>query len=108
MTLNNFRTLTTKLGKLIHVFIKEVCSQYNTTELPHEMAVQGRREVALAKRSDTSTVSKQRLKSSHKKLNLSTYKYHALEDYPNMIAMYSTTNNSSTQTVSVFFTKHTN
>jgi hypothetical protein len=87
------------------MFIKEVCSQYDTTELPHEMAARGRREAALsAKRSgtDAQEASKIRLTSNRKRLNLSTYKYHALGDYPDLIARYGTTDNASTQTVRVF------
>jgi hypothetical protein len=87
------------------MFIREVCSQYDTTELPHEMAARGRRETALsAKRSgtDAQEASKIRLTSNRKRLNLSTYKYHALGDYPDLIAKYGTTDNASTQTVRVF------
>jgi len=32
-------------------------------------------------------------------LNLQTYKYHALGDYPNMIRRFGTTDNYTTQTV---------
>jgi hypothetical protein len=104
-TLNEFRAVTTTLGKSVRTFIKEVCSLYNTTELPHEMAARGRREVALAKRSRKPGASQMRLKSVPKQLNLSTYKYHALGDYPDLIARYGTTDNASTQTVRVFI-KH--
>ena len=38
-----------------------------------------------------------------KPLNLSTYKYHALADYPNMIRQYGTTDSYSTQLVSCSF-----
>jgi hypothetical protein len=92
------------------VFIKEVCSQYNTTELPHEMAARGRREAALAaKRSNTATpgASQRKRGAKRKELNLSTYKYHALGDYPDLIARFGTTDNASTQTVRVFLIKNT-
>jgi hypothetical protein len=86
------------------MFIREVCSQYDTTELPHEMAARGRRETALSAKgssTDTQEASKIRLTSNKKQLNLSTYKYHALGDYPDLIARYGTTDNASTQTVRV-------
>jgi hypothetical protein len=51
--LNDFRTLTSALGRSVRMFIKEVCSQYNTTKLPHEMAARGRRLAALTTKSDT-------------------------------------------------------
>lgn len=50
-TLEEFRTLTSSLGRSVRIFIKDVCSQYDTTELPHEMAARSRREAALVKKS---------------------------------------------------------
>lgn len=109
-TLNDFRALTTTLGRSVRAFIKEVCSRYATTKLPNEMAARGRREAALAakrsaKRADTGapegSPGKKKKKSTPKKLNLSTYKYHALGDYPDQIASFGTTDNSSTQTVRI-------
>jgi hypothetical protein len=99
-TLNEFRTITSTLGKSVRIFIKEVCSRYDTTELPHEMAARGRRQMVLAKRSQMPGPSQIRLTASRKNLNLSTYKYHALGEYPDLIARFGTTDNASTQTVS--------
>jgi len=107
-TLNDFRAATTTLGRTVRMFIRGVCSQYDTTELPNEMAARGRREVALAaKRSNASTPAapKKRQQAKPKKLNLSTYKYHALGDYPDLIAKFGTADNASTQTVHVFLSK---
>lgn len=101
-TLNDFRMATSTLGRSVRVFIKEVCPQYNTTELPHEMAARGRRQAALTKNSKTPSVTQRKLKSTHKKLNLSTYKYHALGDYPDLISRFGTSDNASTQTVIIF------
>jgi len=91
------------------MFIKEVCSQYITTELPHKMATHSRKESALvgkrsAKKPDTGApgASKRKQKSAtSKNLNLLTYKYHALKDYPDQIANFGTMNNTNTQTVRV-------
>jgi hypothetical protein len=104
-TLNEFRAVTTSLGKSVRTFIREVCSLYNTNELPYEMAVLGRRDITLVKRSRKPGASQIGLKSMPKQLNLSTYKYHALGDYPNLIARHGTTDNASTQTVRVII-KH--
>ena len=41
-TLDDFRAVMSALGKSVHMFIKDVCSLYNTMELPKEMAAQGR------------------------------------------------------------------
>lgn len=67
------------------------------------MAARGRREVALAKtqNSDTPEVSKKKT-SLPKKLNLSTYKYRALGDYPDQIAQFGATDSASTQIVRDF------
>src|SRR6267154_5221543 len=51
--LNDFRALTSTLGRSVRIFINEVCSQYDTTELPHELAARGRRAAAIAKKSDS-------------------------------------------------------
>ena len=91
--------------------MKEVCSEYNTTELPHEMAARGRREASLATMKthhDTGKPQATQKKQTpiRKDLNLSTYKYHALGDYPDLIAWTGTTDNANTQTVRIFNQKH--
>jgi len=116
-TLNDFKTLTSTLGRSVHIFIKEVCTQYNTTNLLYEMATHGRRAAAMAthgkraapvmaKKSDSARASYKKKKktrtSKRKQLNLSTYKYHALGDYPNQIAQFGGTDNASTQMVRGF------
>ncbi len=101
-TLNHFKTVTSTLGKSVRVFIKDVCSQYDITELPHEIATRGRRQAALTKKPDMIGAPGRRLKSTRKEINLSTYKYHALGDYPDIIATFDTTDNTSTQTVRCF------
>lgn len=107
-TVRSFRTVTSTLGRTVRLFIKEVCSQYDTTELPHEMAAHGRKEAkkqatlaVLPKISDAATPSKRKLTSTRKILNLSTYKYHTLGDYPDLITRSGTTDNASMQTVGI-------
>lgn len=102
-TLAFFDTATVVLGQSIRKFSKTTCSSYHTTELPQEYATRGRRTAALASRQPIS-VKEGKKKSTGpkvKKLNLETYKYHALGDYPNTIRRMGTTDNFSTQPVSI-------
>ncbi|KAG2065227.1 hypothetical protein BDR04DRAFT_1130454 [Suillus decipiens] len=73
-TLDFFDTATIALG-----------NHYYTTELPHEHAPQ------------VPTKGKERAGPKFKSLNLSTYKFHTLGDYANMIRRAGTTDNYSTQ-----------
>lgn len=102
MMLKEFRTLTSSLGRWVYIFIKDVCSQYDITKLPHEMATCSRREAVLVKKSGIPSAPQQKPASTCKHLNLSTYKYHMLGNYPDLIAQFGTTDNASTQTVRFF------
>jgi len=106
-TLNFFDTATATLGQTVRKFLRTTCEYYHTTELPHESAVRGRREASLAsKQLASSSKGKGKAVSSGpklKKLNLNTYKYHALGDYPNTIRQFGTTDSFSTQVVSSHF-----
>lgn len=87
------------------------CAAFNTCELPREEAARGRRKAATAakkgqaKRGEmTETGKKAKKKGPLRKLfNLYTYKLHALGDYVKNILLYGTTDNYSTQVVSIFF-----
>ena len=70
-----------------------------TYELPQETAARGHRTAALTAKDGKSSaiVSLQR---KERKLNLSTYKYHALGDYPATICEMGMTDNYTTQPVS--------
>ncbi|KAG2064475.1 hypothetical protein BDR04DRAFT_1130754 [Suillus decipiens] len=100
-TLNFFDTATVVLGQMICKFIQTTCKYYYTTELPHEYASCGRWEAVLASKHIDSDPKGHgnRVTSGpkHKKLNLNTYKYHALGDYPDTIRQFSTTDSVSTQ-----------
>jgi len=99
--------MTGILGHSLRVFLREVCANYDTRELPHEETARvGRRVISTAARARadarsvaptlspvTSTGPKQR------KLNLSTYKLHALGDYPSTIRHFGTTDSYNTQLV---------
>jgi hypothetical protein len=100
-TLVLFDAATDYLGCAARKFERTTCKYYQTTELPQEHAARGRRTAALSAKQGHAIP----LGSSHpriKKLNLSTYKFHALGDYPNTIQMFGTTDNYTTQTVSAW------
>lgn len=96
-TLTDFDAATSYLGDAVRKFQRTTCMTY-TTELPQEHAAHGRCAAALAKQGcSISTHSDPKFKT----LNLTTYKFHALGDYPNTICHYGTTDSYNTQTVSL-------
>jgi hypothetical protein len=105
-TLVFFDSATVVLGKTIRKFSQTVCSHYHTTELPHEHAACGRWMAALAAKQPQNAQGRA-VGVKVKLLNLQTYKYHALGDYPNTIQHMGTTDSYSTQPVSVCINKVT-
>lgn len=94
------------LGETVRKFSQTVCSHYHTTELPHEHAARGRRQAQLAVKQPH--IAQGRIAGPKaKSLNLQTYKYHALGDYPNTIRRIGTTDSYSTQPVRISFIKAT-
>lgn len=96
-----FETATTALRKSIQQFMKTTCEYYRTYELPQETTVRGRRKAAVSGRGG-GVQGMVNLQRKERKLNLSTYKFHALGDYPNTIREMGTTDNYTTQPVSLF------
>ena len=106
-TLTRMESVTTVLGKELRNFADITCSAFSTVELPKERAARGRKQARKeAKSSDRSNVTATPLavgskaRKKKKKLNLSTYKVHALGDYVRTIRMFGTTDSYSTQIVS--------
>ncbi|PCH39704.1 hypothetical protein WOLCODRAFT_86451, partial [Wolfiporia cocos MD-104 SS10] len=108
-TLTVFTRATESLGDSLRAFVNTTCEAYDTQELPKEHAARGRRTAAMRERgkgkaTDTNASSETANELSNgpkiKKLNLSTYKLHALADYPQAIRQFGTTDNYSTQVVS--------
>ncbi|KAH7921017.1 hypothetical protein BV22DRAFT_1107414 [Leucogyrophana mollusca] len=103
-TLTFFDATTISLGQTVRKFQHTICDHYDTRELPQEYAARGRRTSALASKQAQSGHEKnpesktKRTGPKRKKLNLNTYKYHALGDYPNTIRRMGTTDSYSTQT----------
>jgi hypothetical protein len=81
---------TVRLGNLLRSFQQDVCSQYQTFDLPSEEAARARRKAAAAKK-DGVVASKGKGKESAagsrklRKFNLNTYKTHALGGYAKAI-----------------------
>lgn len=101
-TLSFFDTTTAHLSHSVQIFQATTCSTYQTTELPQESASRARRYAALVAKDPQRATGRENATTSVpkiKKLNLCTYKYHALADYPDMIREYGTTDSYSTQTV---------
>ena len=82
-------------------FKKVTCETYVTKELPSEEAARGRRESALRAKQPASkeNASGASGRKREKKFNLSTYKLHALGDYPHAIRMFGTTDGYTSQVV---------
>ncbi|OSD06437.1 hypothetical protein PYCCODRAFT_1442622 [Trametes coccinea BRFM310] len=89
-TLSGLDVFTVEIGKSVRVFSKETCARYITVELPREAAARGRRAAAM--RSSTTLA-----RRKEKIFNCTTYKFHALCDYPAAIRACGTTDNYSTQ-----------
>ena len=90
-TLKHLEAITTKLGKLMRDFEQKVCSQFTAVELPREAEARKRRHAA----GDQSVSSAARVK----KLNLFTYKWHALADYVPHIRFFGGSDGFSSQIV---------
>ena len=99
-TLDLFRAATKSLTAAVQRFIRETCESYMTEELPKETAARRRHTAALTvKWSSRTTKGKTSSTPKGKKLNLETYKYHTLADYPETIQMFRMADNYNTQIV---------
>ena len=101
-TLTQFEASTTLLGQEMRQFLRRVCSKYRTYELPKEEAARGRRNAALTTQAGASK-ELSRPGKLLRTLNLNTYKFHSLGDYPEAIRQFGTTDSYSMQLVSVYF-----
>jgi len=103
MTLYHFDNCTTRLGQDIRKFSRDCCAKFNTYDLPRETAARARRRGAKnAKAGTTSDVASTSEGRKRCTFNMSTYKLHALGDYVKAIWEFGTTDNYSTQVVSIF------
>ena len=79
-TLDLLESVTREFGRLARQFRDKTSDKFNTVELPHKAGA--------------------RKGGAKKKLNLNTYKFHALGDYVATIRLFGTTDSYSTQLVS--------
>ena len=91
-------TSTKRLGKILRLFVSDVCNDFPTVELPQEETARKRR---MAQANPKGKQMAEQGSRKTKTFNLTTYKLHALGDYPNTIRQYGTTDNYTTQTVSL-------
>ncbi|KAK7015137.1 hypothetical protein VNI00_019203 [Paramarasmius palmivorus] len=96
-TLQDLRSLTEEFGKLMREFDRLSCSQFNTVELEKESTARARREQEAARRRGDRTQAPTQPGRKPRKLNLNTYKYHAMADYAATIERFGTTDSYSTQ-----------
>lgn len=104
-TVTYFDNLTTELGQVMRDFEKFTCSEYDTVELPKKTAVRIQRQAQTAQQTTGVTTTSQQPAPATRgkkgcKLNLFTYKWHALGDYAAMIKLFGTTDSYSTQIAS--------
>jgi hypothetical protein len=105
-TLDILSRVTTSLGNSLRTFEEKTCEAFETRELERERAARKRRK----EKSAINGVSKSKKPTAsnsegrkQKKLNLGTYKYHALGDYVDTIRRFGTTDSYSTQPVSLTY-----
>lgn len=90
---------------MLRSFQQDVCSQYQTFDLPSEEAARARRKAAAAKKNGVAAKKgkgKESAAGSRKlrKFNLNTYKTHALGGYANAIRLFGSPDNYNSQSVS--------
>ncbi|KAN0082850.1 hypothetical protein V8E55_008645, partial [Tylopilus felleus] len=97
-TLSDFDNCTTRLGKVLRLFRRNVCSKFHTFDLPRESAARSRRRAKKGKQKrKNSTDETEDSSPKQRTFNMSTYKLHALGDYVRSIWLFGTTDNYSTQ-----------
>jgi hypothetical protein len=95
-TLASFERVTVDLGARLRSFANATCSAFRTMELPRERAARARRTANTSSSGGIGSGA-----SRVKTFNLETYKLHALGDYPRTIRERGTTDNYTTQWVSI-------
>ncbi|KIL54289.1 hypothetical protein M378DRAFT_19051 [Amanita muscaria Koide BX008] len=102
-TLRSLETSTKRLGAVLREFKKVTCAVYITKELPSEEAARGRRYAALRSQQapqpapEVARGNSAKAGKQEKQFNLSTYKLHALGDYPAAIRMFGTSDGYTSQ-----------
>ena len=117
-TVQDLENSTARLGDQLRNFMKTVCPEYNTYDLPSEEAARSRRRARKAaapppthvyddsgseedEKKEKKAKKKKRKKRKTRQLTLDSYKLHALGGYAKAIRLYGTTDNYNSQTVCV-------
>lgn len=99
MSLLVFERFTSILGTLMRKFKREV-DVLDTCEIPKEREARAHQQINSSKKKGSAPKKKIVAAKLRKMFSLSTYKYHAMGDYPAMIRAFGTTDSYSTQSVS--------
>jgi len=102
-SLQHMESLTKELAKLMRSFRNNVCTQFETKELTREAAARQRRAAQQPLSDNPAAPTTTKSGRKVKILNLNTYKYHAMSEYVAFIRLFGTTDNFTTQLVSVTF-----
>lgn len=98
-TIEHLDSLTKEFGQLMRQFRDSTCSEFQTTELPREVAARKRRHQNIQVRAPSPGPSPVPSGRKIKSLNLQTPKFHFLGDYVCAIRMFGCTDSFSTQLV---------
>ena len=104
-TIRNLKNSTTQLGNMLRSFQQDICSQYQTFDLPSEEAARTRRKAAAAKKDGVAAKKgKGSAAGSRKpwKFNLNTFKTHVLGGYAKAIQLFGSPDSYNSQLVSKF------
>lgn len=106
-TLARLDKLTVEYGRLMREFRDLTCAKFDTVELPREAQARGRRQAQAAGLAEARVQSAEKTtQRKPRKMNLFTYKFHALGDYVSTIRWFGTTDSYSTQIVCDQTTSH--
>jgi len=104
-TVRDLENSRTQLGNMLRSFQRDICSQYQTFDLPSEEAAQARRKAAAAKKDGVTAKKGKGLAARSWKLqkfNLNTFKTHALGGYAKAIQLFGSPDSYNSQLVSNF------
>ena len=92
---------------MLHLFQQDVCSQYQTFDLPSKEAARAQRKAAAAKKDGVAAKKGQGQGSAAgsrklRKFNLNTFKTHALGGYAKAIRLFGSPDSYNSQLVSNF------
>ena len=102
-TLDIMDDVTVKLGSQFCEFCNRICPQFQTHELPREVAAHQRHHSKQNHHSGGNSAAQFSKDPHQKTFNLDTYKYYLLGDYTSTIHRFGTTDSYSTTTVCRLF-----